>query len=154
MVPQMKWYNRWHILMYPQCYRQLLYWAPPCITLKIRIWVVAYFFNFFQLFQKKLYIKAILCNFSMRLLKLPILLSKKTTKREEVFKNRRFWDDIVYGRPLSQIFTLEYWSTKWFSFIIHVGWASAHTGFGRSVNPISTKGGSFCPPHCYMLTQF
>ena len=32
--------------------RQLLYWAPLCITLKIRIWVVAYFFNFFQLFQK------------------------------------------------------------------------------------------------------
>jgi hypothetical protein len=33
--------------------------------------VVAYFFNFFQLFQKKkkIYIKAILCNFSMRLLK-------------------------------------------------------------------------------------
>ena len=29
--------------------------------------------------------------------KLPILLSKKTTKREEGVKNRRFGDDIVYG---------------------------------------------------------
>ena len=36
-----------------------------------KLWVVAYFFNFFQLFQKqkKIIIKAILCNFSMRLLK-------------------------------------------------------------------------------------
>ena len=39
--------------IFPQCYIQLLYWAPLCITLKIRIWVVAYFFNFFQLFQNK-----------------------------------------------------------------------------------------------------
>ena len=33
--------------------------------------------------------------------KLPILPSKKTTKRGEEVKKRRFWDDVVYGRPLT-----------------------------------------------------
>ena len=33
--------------------------------------------------------------------KLPILPSKKTTKRG--VKNLRFWDDIVYGRPPTRI---------------------------------------------------
>ena len=37
-----------------QCYRQWLFKDPICITLKIKIWVVAYFFNFFKLFQKKI----------------------------------------------------------------------------------------------------
>ena len=32
--------------------------------------------------------------------KLLILHSKKTTKRGEGVKNRQFWDDKVYGRPL------------------------------------------------------
>ena len=31
--------------------------------------------------------------------KSPILFSKKTTKRGEGVRNRRFWDDIVYGQP-------------------------------------------------------
>ena len=35
-----------------QCYRQWLFKAPLCITLKIKIWVVAYFFNIFKLFKK------------------------------------------------------------------------------------------------------
>ena len=54
-----------------QCYRQWLFKAPRCITLKIEIWAVAYFFNFFKLFLKKTtkFIKYILCNFSMRMLK-------------------------------------------------------------------------------------
>ena len=51
-----------------QCYRQWLFKAPLCITLKFEIWVVAYFLNFFKK-KKYIYIKAILCNFSMRLLK-------------------------------------------------------------------------------------
>ena len=38
--------------------------------------------------------------------KILILLSKKTTKRGEGVKNRHFWDDIVYERPLT-IFGLE-----------------------------------------------
>ena len=46
-------YSRLRCLLRAQCYRQLLYWDPLCITLKIRIWVVAYFFNFFQLFQQQ-----------------------------------------------------------------------------------------------------
>ena len=33
--------------------RQWLFRATLCITLKIKIWVVAYFFNFFQLLKKK-----------------------------------------------------------------------------------------------------
>ena len=37
----------------PQCYRQWLFKGHRCITLKIKIWVVAYFFNFFKLFQTK-----------------------------------------------------------------------------------------------------
>ena len=32
--------------------------------------------------------------------KLPVLLSRKTTKRGEGVKNCRFLDDIAYGRPL------------------------------------------------------
>ena len=44
-------------------------------------------------------------------LKLPILLSKKTTKRGEEVKNHRFWDDVVYGWPLSHLVLLVgYWS--------------------------------------------
>ena len=35
------------LLYRPQCYRQWLFKAPLCITLKIKIWVVAYFFNFY-----------------------------------------------------------------------------------------------------------
>ena len=48
-------------ILKPQCYRQWLFKAPLCITLKIKIWAVAYFFNFFKLFQtfSKKYIKAI-----------------------------------------------------------------------------------------------
>ena len=38
--------------------------------------------------------------------KLPILLSKKTTKRGEGVKNCWSWDDIVYGRPLMYIFLM------------------------------------------------
>ena len=45
--------NIGHFSVSSQCYRKLPYWAPLCITLKIRIWVVAYFFNFFPLFQQK-----------------------------------------------------------------------------------------------------
>ena len=64
-------------ITWPQCYRQWAYRATLCITIKIRIWVVAYFFNFFHLFQKeKKNIKAILCNFSMRLLKFFFALKK------------------------------------------------------------------------------
>ena len=42
--------------------------GPLCITDLFQNKSVAYFFNFFKLFQKKknIYIKAILCNFSMR----------------------------------------------------------------------------------------
>ena len=82
----------WCFISHPQCYRQLLYWAPPCITLKIRIWVVAYFFNFFK---KKKIIKAILCNFSMRMLKCFFFFNfahkklKKTTLKScsDILKN-------------------------------------------------------------------
>ena len=35
-------------------------------------------------------------------LEFPILPSKKTTKKGEGVKNCRFWDDIVYGRPLRE----------------------------------------------------
>ena len=40
----------------PQCYRQWVYRAPLCITLKIKIWVVAYskFITFFSKYQKKI----------------------------------------------------------------------------------------------------
>ena len=41
------------LLLHTQCYRQWLFKAPLCITLKIKIWVVAYFF---KLFQKKMYV--------------------------------------------------------------------------------------------------
>ena len=58
--------NNW---LHSQCYRQWLFKAHLCITLKIRIWVVAYFFNFFKLFQKKKIIKVIWWNFSMWMLK-------------------------------------------------------------------------------------
>ena len=68
------WMLSFEFQLIAQCYRQLLYWAPLSITLKIKIWVVAYFFNFFQFFQKNIkeIIKAILCNFSMQLLKIQI----------------------------------------------------------------------------------
>ena len=33
------------------------------------------------------------------------------------------------------------------------GCAMAHTDFGRSVNPISTKGDRLCPPNYYWHTQ-
>ena len=33
------------------------------------------------------------------------------------------------------------------------GWAIPHSCFGRSVNPISTRGGRLCPPHYYLPTQ-
>ena len=52
-----------------QCYRQWLFRATLYITLKIKTWVVAYFFNFFKLREMKKNAKVILCNFSMRMLK-------------------------------------------------------------------------------------
>ena len=34
------------------------------------------------------------------------------------------------------------------------GWEIAHPGFGRSVNPISTRGGRLCPPpHTALIDQ-
>ena len=36
-----------------QCYRQWLFKAPLCITLKIEIWVVAIFLIFSKIFKKK-----------------------------------------------------------------------------------------------------
>ena len=33
------------------------------------------------------------------------------------------------------------------------GWTISHPGFGRSVNPISTRGGRLCSPHYYLPTQ-
>ena len=42
-----------HSQLNSQCYRQLLFKAPLCIKLKIKILVVASFFNFFKFFQKK-----------------------------------------------------------------------------------------------------
>ena len=33
------------------------------------------------------------------------------------------------------------------------GWAIAHRGFGRSVNPVSTRGCRLCPPHYWLPTQ-
>ena len=61
----------WTSYLLPQCYRKWHFKAPLCITFKIKIWVVAYFFNFSQLFQQQkfFFIKSVLCNFSMRLLK-------------------------------------------------------------------------------------
>ena len=32
-------------------------------------------------------------------------------------------------------------------------WAIVHPDFGRSVNPISTRGSRLCPPHYYLPTQ-
>ena len=51
-----------------QCYRQWVYRAPLCITLKIKIWVVAYlkFIIFFPSIKKKF--NFILCNFLARTL--------------------------------------------------------------------------------------
>ena len=37
---------------WPQCYRQWLYRAPLCITLKIKVWVVAYLFFFLYIFMQ------------------------------------------------------------------------------------------------------
>ena len=53
----------------PQCYRQWVYIAPLCITLRIKIWVVAYL-KFIIIFpsMKKKKIKYILCNFLVRTL--------------------------------------------------------------------------------------
>ena len=54
----------------PHCYRQWVYTAPFCITLRIKTWVVAYlkFITIFlRIFKKKF--NFILCNFSVRLLK-------------------------------------------------------------------------------------
>ena len=33
------------------------------------------------------------------------------------------------------------------------GWAVAHPGFGKSVTPISTRGGRLCPPHTLLLAH-
>ena len=46
---------KWKLRTLPQCYRQWLYRVPRCITLKIKIWVVAYlkFIIFFPSIKKK-----------------------------------------------------------------------------------------------------
>ena len=50
--------NSW-VIVKPQCYIQWLYIAPFCTTLRIKTWVAACFFNFFQLFggKKNLFLK-------------------------------------------------------------------------------------------------
>ena len=55
--------------LFPQCYRQWVYRAPLCITLRIKIWVVAYlkFIIFFPSIKKKKF-DFILCNFLVRTL--------------------------------------------------------------------------------------
>ena len=42
----------WQKKLLPQCYRQWLYIAPLCITLRIKMWVVAYFNPKWNTFQK------------------------------------------------------------------------------------------------------
>ena len=66
--------------------------------------------------------------------KLPILHSKQTTKRGEGVKNRQFWDDIVYGRPLTQRRKLRFSQkglTSAYSLMVHycknTVWISEHS---------------------------
>ena len=57
-------------MLIPRDLRETIESGPLCITDLFQNKSVAYFFNFFQLFKKKKkIIEAILCNFSMRLLK-------------------------------------------------------------------------------------
>ena len=83
-----------------------------CIAKSAKIWLFKVFFFlpeliwisfeslfFFHINNLGAYflLLTLLANFKL----LPILHSKKTTKREEGVKNSQFWDDIVYGRPPS-----------------------------------------------------
>ena len=94
----------------PQCYRQWVYRAPLCITLKLKIWVVAYlkFIIFFQV-SKFFFFKLYLFSsqgFPFFFSSFSTLFSKGTTFRYSVATSQRLWPQcspscsFCYGRRM------------------------------------------------------
>ena len=73
---------------------------------------------------------------------LSIMLSMPTINAIEFFVgiSENFWTSPLSSRLL---FSLKLNKLQ--------GWRNRGGDFGRSVNPISTKGGRLCPPHYYVL---